>query len=296
MLTIHSESMNIKRTEKDRCALPFSTHPLKNQAEYRPQRQVSIQPLRLKECTQHVESFISFHGGNEFTSNLHGMFIGGSLAKGLADTLSDTDLCLITSENHVKYYLEKLKSKYDTAQQVYRTEVEFPKNNKLDIRLISLEVLQSKAQDFQSFSDISATNQDCLSNFEDGIYLKSSLNIENLVEKIDFTYEHARTIVSEKLKYIKYYNLSKFLIREDFFTYNEILGILYAAFCHIFYAVNGKLFRGYRSLSRFSQIYKIYPSAVISAFSDCYSSTSPVSNENLFIQLLGFTKEIEENF
>lgn len=198
-------------------------------------------------------------------------------------------------KKNIKSYLNQLSSEHERRQHEYRVEIEFPPKNKLDIRVISLEDLQSMAQNFQSFSDISATNQDCLANFEDGIYLKSTPKIDNLISQIDFTYEHARLIILDKLKYIKYYNLNKFIIRKDFFTYNEILGILYAAFCHIFFAINGKLFRGYRNLNRFSETYNIYPRSVISAFSDCFASATPSTNENLLIQLLDFSKDLEKN-
>ncbi|MDQ0702864.1 putative nucleotidyltransferase [Pseudomonas sp. W3I7] len=295
MLKIHGDTLNIQRRGKYRCALPFSLYALEAQTLLPAASHPMTDSGLLEERRQHVQAFLACQGASEFISRLHAVFIGGSLAKGMADTLSDTDVCLIVSERHLIGCLEHLGLPYEHRQYEYRIDTEFPPDNKLDVRLISLESLENMIESFQSMTDLSASHQDCLANLQEGIYLHSTPEVDELIRRIDLSYEHASLIISDKLRYLKNYNLSKYLIRKDFFTYYEMLGILYAAFCHIFFAVNGQLFRGYRHLQRFSVRYEIYPSAVISAFSECFECATPAATDNLLIQLSGFTQALEEH-
>jgi hypothetical protein len=94
--------------------------------------------------------------------------------------------------------------------------------------------------------------------------------------------------------YIKRYDFRKFLIRNDNFTYFEMLGVLFCAFAHILYAINGKFFSGYRNLSCKKNELNIFPEKIVAAFSSAYSHPGFISIEELYLHLGRFITQTDE--
>ncbi|AZE84159.1 hypothetical protein C4J98_2748 [Pseudomonas orientalis] len=228
---------------------------------------------------------------NILDNKLHGqceaIFIGGSTIKGSSDALSDTDLTLVIKKDNLSNFIDLFG-----AENRFQKDFDFPAGNRIDLRVMTLEDVRERIRTFNCFDDYSFANQDVLYNLQAGYYLKHCQALEKLLSEINYSITHAKKIFNDQNAYIKNYNLKKYLLRCDWFTFYEVLGILYAATCHILYAINGTLFRGYKNIETYHRELKVFPVDLFGFFRLCYHSPNSDSVDNLYEELLPFISTI----
>ncbi|KRP69958.1 hypothetical protein TX23_21565 [Pseudomonas paralactis] len=201
--------------------------------------------------------------------------------------MSDTDLTLIVKKGNLKSFIDLFG-----ADNRFQKDFDFPDGNRIDLRAVTLEDVQERIRTFNCFDDYSFANQDVLYNLQNGYYLKHCQALEKLLSEIRYSITHTKKIFNDQSAYVKNYDLKKYILRDDWFTFYEVLGMLYAAACHIVYAINGVLFRGYKNIEIYEYELKVFPVDLFGFFKLCYRSPNFDSVDSLYEELLPFMSKI----
>jgi hypothetical protein len=296
-MSIRLIKVNTIRRGANICVVPFSLFSLQEQkskyleTDNSQWRTIGKKNGNLERIENACKYFQSITDTSQ-TISWSGVLIGGSLIKNSCDAYSDTDISFIFCDKKYPELKTEIQKKERSAIG-YREEIEFPEKNRLDIRYLPLSELKAAIAIFNERKDCSSSIQDTLFNLKDGYYLYQSFELREVLLFLEFQYAHTIKIYENNRPFIKRYDFRKFLIREDQFTYFEMLNILFSAFVHILYAVNGRFFGGYRNLTKNKNTFQVFPVDVISAFENAYSAPSLFVIEELHLYLDSFIGQID---
>ncbi|MDU8502183.1 nucleotidyltransferase domain-containing protein [Pseudomonas syringae] len=220
------------------------------------------------------------------------IFVGGSYAKGYFDQYSDIDLTLVV--RHPESVLPLCCQTFSAVQYGYHA-VEDSEADNVDLRVMDFDYLIELIRNFSIAKDIRSSHLDTLCNVKHGVYLYESVAHEEQRTKIIFDMTHCVNVMRRYKDAIFIPCVRKYFERNHFYAVFETLGLSYAAFCHIFYAVNGSLFQGYSKLERHAHDFKIYPSSIIALYRHCYADPCVNVFEELNDALHGFIRSIESH-